>query len=328
MRTAARFPTLPTERGHYESFYLKAAAPEGGRAVWIRYTVHRRPRAPLTAALWLTYFDAGRERPLALKSRHPEAEIAVPGGGYLRIGEAEIAPGRARGAIAVDRSRASWELRFSDRHESLRHLPRESLYAARLPRTKLLSPHPGASFDGRLELEGEPVELAGWPGMVGHNWGSEHADSWTWIHGAGLGADRSGFFDLAAGRIRLGPLRTPWIGNGMLALDGERHRLGGLRPRAATIDARPGRCEFSARGEAIAVRGSVSAPLERFVGWEYSDPAGGGHDSLNCSIADLELTVCRRGRDDLAISVPGAAAYELGTGERGHGVPIEPFDDG
>jgi len=328
MRTAARFPTLPAGRGHYESFYLKAAAPAGGRAVWIRYTVHRRPGEALTGALWLTYFDAGRDGPVALKSRHDETEIAAPDDAYLRIGEAEIAPGRAGGEIAANGSRARWELRYSDRHEALLHLPRESMYEAKLPRTKLLSPHPGASFDGTLELNGERIELDGWPGMVGHNWGSEHADTWTWIHGAGFGADGAGFFDLGAGRIRLGPLRTPWLGNGMLALDGERHRLGGLRPRSSTIDARPGRCEFSARGEGITVSGTVAAPLERFVGWEYADPAGGTHDSLNCSIADLELTVSRPGRDDVAISVPGGAAYELGTAQRGHGIPIQPFPDG
>lgn len=324
MRTAARFPALPPSRGHYESFYLKAAAPAGGRAVWIRHTVHRRPGRPLTGAVWLTYFDAQRDGPVALKSRHTDAEIAVPDGAYLRIGEAEIAPGRAAGAIAT----ARWNLRYSDRHEALHHLPRESMYEAKLPRTKLLSPHPGASFDGTLELDGERIDLDGWPGMVGHNWGSEHADSWTWIHGAGFGDDGAGFFDLGAGRIRLGPLRTPWLANGMLALDGERHRIGGLRPRSSKIDARPGRCEFSARGEGITVRGTVSAPLARFVGWEYADPAGGTHGSLNCSIADLELTVSRTGRGDVTISVRGGAAYELGTGDRDHGIPIQPYPDG
>ena len=62
--------------------------------------------------------------------------------------------------------------------------------------------------------------------------------------------------------------------------------------------------------------------------YRWSHPTVGTHDSLNCSIADLELKVSRDGRPDVAIGVDRAAAYELGTGEAGHGVPIQPFGDG
>ena len=327
MRTEARFPHLPEDRGHYESFYLKAAAPEGGRAVWIRQTIHRRPGQPATCALWLTWFDSERP-PAALKQQHQEGEMEFPDDVYLRISTSEIAPGRASGELSTESSRARWELTFDDQHDALHHLPSERMYDAGLPKTKLLSPHPGAMFDGFVEIDGERVELRGWPGMVGHNWGSEHADTWVWLHGAALGTGGDGFFDLAAGRIKIGPLRSPWLGNGMLALDGERHRLGGLKPRASKIDARPGRCEFIVRGDGVTIHGVASAPLERTVGWEYADPAGGTHDSLNCSIADLELNVSREGRPDVVLNVEGAAAYELGTGEGGHGVPIQPFGDG
>lgn len=328
MRTKARFPTVPPSHGHYESFYLKAAAPAGGRAVWIRYTLHRRPGRALTGALWLTYFDVERPAPIALKQQFSEPELSIPEGSYVRIDGGEIAPGHAGGRLAAGASRARWELRFSDRHEALRHLPREWMYERGLPRTKVLSPHPGAMFDGVLELDGERIELDGWPGMVGHNWGSEHAHAWVWLHGAGFGDDGVGFFDLAAGRIRLGPLRTPWLGNGMLAIDGEQHRLGGPSPRSVAIDARPGRCEFRARGAGIEVNGIATAPPKRTVAWSYSDPAGGSHDSLNCSIADLELILSRPGQPERRLRVERAAAYEFGTGERNHCIPIQPFADG
>ena len=47
MRTEARFPGLDRGAGHYESFYMKATRPGGGRAIWIRHTVHKRPGAEL-----------------------------------------------------------------------------------------------------------------------------------------------------------------------------------------------------------------------------------------------------------------------------------------
>ena len=43
MRTQARFPGVERGAGHYESFYIKATDPSGGRGVWIRQTVNKRP---------------------------------------------------------------------------------------------------------------------------------------------------------------------------------------------------------------------------------------------------------------------------------------------
>ena len=60
MRTEARFPGVGAGSGHYESFYIKATRPGGGRAIWIRHTVHKRPDAELTGSIWFTLFDAER----------------------------------------------------------------------------------------------------------------------------------------------------------------------------------------------------------------------------------------------------------------------------
>jgi hypothetical protein len=200
------------------------------------------------------------------------------------------------------------------------------MYRAPLPRTKLLSPHPLALFSGSLEIGGERVSLEGWPGMVGHNWGAEHAATWVWIHAA-LG---DGYLDLGAGRVKVGPLLVPWIANGQLVVDGEAHRLGGVGAvRSTTIDARPGSCAFSIPGgDGLRVRGRITAPHERTVGWLYSDPGGGEHNSLNSSIADLELSLEQPGREPLELRAEAAATYELGVPPGDHGVPIEPFPDG
>ena len=69
MRTKARFPGIPLRAGHYESFYIKATRPDGGLGVWIRHTVHKRPRAEPTASLWFTLFDAEAPSPVAAKNR-------------------------------------------------------------------------------------------------------------------------------------------------------------------------------------------------------------------------------------------------------------------
>jgi hypothetical protein len=330
VRTEAQFPAVDERAGHYESFYLKAAAPGGGRALWIRHTVHKRPGSEPTCSIWFTDFGGASRPPRATKATFGADRLEVPEGGYLRVADAEIGPGRAVGRIETGELRAEWDLRFDDRHESFRHLPSERMYRASLPRTKLLSPHPGALFTGTLEIDGESRNLEAWPGMVGHNWGAEHAERWIWIHGADFDGGPSGdYLDLAAGRVRVGPLQTPWIANGSLVIGGEAYRLGGIgRVYGTDIEAEPTSCSFVVPGKGITVRGTVSAPPERFVGWIYADPDGGEHNTVNSSIADLEVRVERPSQKHVHLRLPGAATYELGMRETDHGIAIRTDQDG
>ena len=330
MRTQAQFPHVAPDRGHYESFYLKASHPGGGRSIWLRHTTHQRPGEPLQGSLWLTSFDAGAPGPRATKAAFPAADVSAPDGAYIKIGDSVLGPEGARGAITGGEAPgASWDLKFAGDAEPLRHLPHERMYTAKLPRTKMLSPHPYAIFSGRVEIAGETVELGGWPGMVGHNWGAEHAERWTWIQAADLGGNPGDYLDIAAGRIKLGPLTTPWIANGRLVLGGEPYALGGIGKAYGTeVDESPDGCTFTFPGKNVNVKGRVSAPLKDFVAWIYADPAGPEHNALNCSIADIELKVERPDQRHARVEVAGAAAYELGTRDPDHGVPLQPFADG
>ena len=117
------------------------------------------------------------------------------------------------------------------------------------------------------------------------------------------------------------------VANGALSLDGRRHALGGLRAKAE-IDERADSCRFVLPGEGVTVRGEVSAAREGFVGWLYSDPDGSEHHAVNCSIADMRLSVEREHAEPVELVVDGGAAYELGMRETDHGVPIQRFPDG
>ncbi len=132
--------------------------------------------------------------------------------------------------------------------------------------------------------------------MIGHNWGTEHAERWVWLEGTGFEGAPDAYFDAGAARIKLGSRVTPWLPSGMLTLDGEAHRLGGFgKIRSARIEESAGACEFVLPGKDIVVRGRVSAPQKDFVGWIYADPKGPEHNTINCSVSDLELTVERPG---------------------------------
>ena len=329
MRTEARFPGVGLKAGHYESFYIKATRPEGGLGVWIRHTIHKRPRAAPTASLWFTLFDAEADAPVAAKATYPDTELSAPSGAYIRIDGAVVEPGRARGEIMVEGVEARWDLTFEDDAEPLRHLPYGWMYRAPLPRTKFLSPYPNATYRGRVEVDGREIAVDGWPGMIGHNWGAEHAERWAWVEGARLDGDEGSYFDIAAGKIKLGGWTTPWVANGVLAFGGEEIRLGGLdRVRSTEIDDSPSGCAFALPGKDVTVRGRVSSEPGKFVAWRYADPDGGEHNTLNCSISDLELTVERAGLEPQRLRASGTAAYEIGIRETDHGVPVQPWADG
>jgi hypothetical protein len=328
-RTQAQFPAVPRDKGHYESFYLKASQPGGGRSIWLRHTTHQRPGEALQGSLWLTLFDAAAPGPHATKATFAAADVSAPGDAYIRIGDSVLGPGFAKGSIAGDAPHASWDLAFEGDAEPLRHLPHERMYTAKLPRTKMLSPHPYASFSGTVEIAGETIEIERWPGMVGHNWGAEHAERWTWIQASDLGGRAGDYLDVAAGRIRIGPITTPWIANGRLVLDGETYTLGGIgRAYGTEVSESPDGCTFTFPGRNVNVKGRVSAPLKDFVAWVYADPAGPEHNALNCSIADIELKVERPDMKHARVEATGAAVYELGTRDSDHGVPLQPFSDG
>lgn len=328
-----RFGGVAASAGHYESFYLKAGDPESPRAVWIRYTVHKRPGQQPAGSIWLTVFDRAAGRPRAVKQTAPAGALTTGPDLYLGVGDiGAFSPARAVGRIAGEGREGAWEISVAGDEPPLEHLPTR-LYGAPLPRTKLLTLRPAALFSGWVEIDGRRVELAAWPGMVGHNWGAQHAEQWVWLHGTsfdGRGADS--WIDMAMGRVKVGRWTTPWVANGAISLGGERHPLGGIgRARATKFDARAGRCEFALPGKDLTVTGTVAAPADDTVAWIYADPDGSQHNTLNCSIAELTLTIGGgSGKTPALVELRTGcgAAYEFGSRETNHGIPLEPFRDG
>ena len=260
-----------------------------------------------------------------VKSTSPTLE--VPTGGWISIGrEATFGPGVAEGRCGD----ADWSLAFSSAEAPLRHLRPDWLYGMPLPRTKLTSPAPAAAFTGSIRIAGsEPIVLDSWPGMVGHNWGSEHAERWIWLHGIEFAEAPGAWLDLALGRLLIGRRMTPWVANGALSLEGVRHRIGGLLAHRPEVDENVAGCSIrlaSRRGPTIALRARIPPGLA--AGWRYADPDGGEHDVVNCSIAALELEVLSPDGEVRRLSSAHGGVYELGMRERDHGIAIAPFPDG
>jgi hypothetical protein len=313
----------------YESFYVRAVSPSEPVGLWIRNTVQKAPGRAPQGSVWCTVFDARRGAPYMHKLT--SNLLSVPDGGWIAVAEGEeqgatIGPGGAEGRCG----QASWSLRLESGEAALEHLPSRWLYRTPLPRTKSTSPHPAALLGGVLELNGSAIELRSWPAMVGHNWGSEHAERWIWLHGLGFDGAPEAWLDVVLARVELAGRVTPWLASGALSLDGRRHRLGGLRARGVDVDADASGCSVRLGGHGgLRVQARVRVPPDAAAGWRYSDPRSGEHDVVNCSVSALDLDVRLPGKTAArSLHSPHGAAYELGMRERDHGVAIAPFSDG
>jgi hypothetical protein len=154
--------------------------------------------------------------------------------------------------------------------------------------------------------------------MLGHNWGDQHAERWIWLHGTAFDGEPDAWLDIVVGRVKVGPLTTPWIANGAVSIGGARTRISG-RARVAED---PLGAKVSVGDLSVDVR----SPQDRVVVWRYSDPGVGGvvseHHTANGSVATLTATLGGR-----RLHTPHGGVYELGMREQDHGLPVLPFTD-
>ena len=316
-----RFPSVPLPRPHYESVYCVLVHPSEPSALWLRTTVRKPPGQPARGAVWVTWFGADGVR--ATKVDDVDVAPDTPG---LRCGPASLGPTGSRGEVIASSLDCRWDLSFAPRTARLEHLRPAGLYRAPLPRTKATSPLPDLDVTGMLVADGRPVDLTGWTGMLGHNWGSEHAARWLWLRAAGLGTDGTGWLDVIAGRVRIGSVLSPWTAFGALELDGARHRLGGLLSRGADVRVEHDGAVVRLPGRRLLVAVRASVEPQRVVAWEYADPGGGRHEVVNCSVARLSLDVDVRGTHRV-LEPARRGVLELGGDERAFDVPLQPHRD-
>ena len=204
--------------------------------MWVRYTTLRYADGRLSGALWFSAFGNGA--PVGRRRTVGEDRVAYSPDSYVEVDGAVIGPGTATGALVVDGSSASWDLTFDEGLPAFRHLHPDWLYAAPLPRTKVETLHPASTFTGSVTVDGQVVDVTGWRGMVGHNWGAEHAEEWVWLQGNDIDVDGC-HLDVAAGRLLVGGRLTPWVANGRT---GARRDAGTARwsPAAETDDGERG----------------------------------------------------------------------------------------
>lgn len=288
----------------YDSWYLRAVHPVEPVGIWIRHTFHEGPQG-VRGAHWFTLF--------------------TPDGVEARKASFDRKPAVSADRFVGTAGDARWNLRVDSEAAEFAHLPYRWMYRAPFPRTKPISVAPLGRMHGEVAIGGRIVPVDAWPGMVGHNWGAEHAHRWIWLHAAELDGEPGSWLDLTLARLKLGRWVSPWLANGAISLAGERHRVGGLF-RRPEVEETPERARIALAGPGLRLRLSVRSRPDAMVVWPYADPAGGQHFAANCSIAALSATIVRDGRETV-YRTSHKAAYELGMTEPPAGHRVQPYPD-
>jgi hypothetical protein len=198
-----------------------------------------------------------------------------------------------------------------------------SLYDRGLPKAKALTGIPLADFSGILTVNGRDIDVDGWRGSQNHNWGERHTDRYAWGQVAGFDGHPDAFLECSTARLKIGPLRSPWLTNLVLRIDGRDFRLNSL---AQALHNRGTYRFFSwsidGRRGPIHAQVSIEAPADRFVGLAYDDPPGGTKTCLNTKLASCTVRLEEAGQSLIHLQTSSRAAFEILTEDDAHGVPI------
>ncbi len=329
----------PRDRGgHYESYWLKANAPDRPLGLWIKYNLlaAKGSDAPPFGESWAVLMDGESGEHRVAKRLVPSHDVDLaPAGGIVRLGDALLSEARADGRIPPDGDLpgADWSLDLAGDEPPIVHYPDAWMYTASFPRKKIVASRPFVVFDGTLRLGDREVEVDGWTGLQSHNWGRTHAFDYAYGNACRFNERDDARFDGFTARIQMGPLTTPRLtacvlrlGTTDYAFNAKRRLIGGGHYTFP-------RWSFQLLGAGgYRLSGSIEAARERFVGLCYADPAGSLADCLNTKFGRGELVLERQvvGRWEEVQRLTGDAfELEFLFRDVDHGVPVvggDPFE--
>jgi hypothetical protein len=305
---------------HVESFFFKLNDPAGRRALWLKATILARPGKAPVAEAWAIAFDREAEH-IAAKQVVPYESATFSRDRFdVHVADVELTTGRIAGKVSARGHTIDWELQFDPAGSPLVPFPSLRMYETKLPSSKLVSPHPDTRFSGRYRVDGTSIEVDGWRGMQGHNWGRRHAEHYGWGHCNQWTGGPDVMLEGVTARVKLGPIVAPPLTLVCVWVDGERHHFNSVRQLVTARGSIETRAwSFRAASETARVEGELSADTRDFVGLYYENPDGDMTYCLNSKIARGRLRIELPGKPALELRTD-SAALEIGTKDPNHGV--------
>ena len=292
------------QRGHVESYFLRANHPTRPLAIWLKATVLAPLDGPALAESWFIWFDGERGRTLAHKQTKPfeQASFLGDGASALEVNAPGMqfdlrAAGSAKGTVPAKEGTARFELAWKQDEspigQRLSILPWKLLRTGPFPKSKLLTPLPSLRFSGTVELPWGTETLKDWPGMQGHNWGKEHTFEYAW--GQCLFPEDDAMMEGFSARVRVAGTTTPRLSALVVRKGGRTFAFDAL------FDAWRQKASVSADSWVLSLRGADGeATLEMdasdratkpMVCLGYDNPNGERSYCFNSKLAAVKLVV-------------------------------------
>ncbi|MFH2009288.1 MAG: tocopherol cyclase family protein [bacterium] len=317
------------EKGHVESFFLKANDPGSDRAFWLKFTIYSPlGGTPTVGEVWAILFDEAGGGHVAAKETYPISETTQgPDGIGVVMKSSRLDPGRTTGSIRTDDgTEVAWDLTYEPDRCPLYLFPAAWMYTAPFPKSKTLTPTADTRFTGTISAGKRRFEVQQWPGMQGHNWGRSHAERYAWAHcnlfdtDSGTGAEGA-IFEGLSGKIKVGPMTTPFLTLAILVHRGITYGFTDiscwLRASSAVEYTA---WDFICRKGRTRLIGSFWTNSEQMVGLTYRNPNGDVTHCLNSKIAHCELRLVEAGATRIHLRSAGKAALEVAVKEPDHGI--------
>jgi len=325
----ANLPRWKGQQGFFEIWFLCVLDPGGERAWWFRYTLFTpAPGAPgePRAMLWAAAFDCAADAPaLALKAIHPLSRFVneAPGRFGIRIGDAELAPGRCHGRVEAGGHAISWDLRYTPADaRAVRRTPRGADLLP-LP-TQVAHSHDDISFTGAVIVDGRQYDVQGAPGLQKHLWGHRRLEELTWLYVPRFEEDPEARLEALSVRPRravLSPRLTPiFLRTGRT--EHRFHEAPGLLFTQMSIP-RAGELHFQARSATVAMKGRAWCEPRTLVGYVYRDPTGWDVHVAQSDVATCELELFTRPHPFAAWTPDGRLTSTVGALEFHAPEPLE-----
>ncbi len=282
-------------RGHVESWFVRANHPTRPLALWLKATIFVPLAGPALAETWFIWFDGEKHQTVARRVSEP-LEHATFAGDEVRTSYARLwlgSPLTASGALEQPQT----PVRFT-----LTATPPASPFGARLqlypdlllrgpfPKSKLVTPSPVLFVSGSVELGAQKVELDGWVGMQGHNWGPEHPFEYAW--GQCVFPNDEVLVEGFTGRVRVAGRTTPQLSALVVRRGARTYRFDRLfdawRQRAAHDGQRWSLSLLGPDGDAELTMSAEGRPM---VCLGYDNPDAQRSYCLNSKLAHTTLTV-------------------------------------
>jgi hypothetical protein len=315
-----------------ESYFMKANAPDGSRALWLRSTIFRQPGLPIVAESWAIAFDRHRGH-VAIKSTIPFEQARFAKDAIdVEVDGCALSTKRAKGSLASGRGTLTWSLDFGPPlAPAIVHLPALFMYRDGVRTSKLVTPVADARAEGTVKVERNPGDVDlwsvdGWPMMIGHNWGRANAELYAWTHCNAWELDKKPakalVFEAVSSRVRMGPVLSPMITMVFLRWRGKSWNLSGVRSLGKNrghLSLR--RWEVTTDAEGLDLACDIAAETDDVVGLHYPNPVGPMTYCFNTKLARARLDV-KLPDETTFTALSRAAALEIGSLEPDHSIKM------